>query len=146
MPDGLINLQGADPEICKAFQDRLKGQFKHDDSLGNNVRTGHTYPVYGGPAAEFIPFQLSAKDMEIIEQQKWFTKLVWSAFGVTPDQMGYTEDSNKAVSQTQTGVYKKKALTPLLKKIEYAINTQLLVELDPSGVLEFHFEDYDLDE
>ena len=147
MPDGMINLVGADQDITKAFQDRMKDKFKTTDGLlGNSRRVGHSYPVYGGPAASFIPFNLSAKDMEIIEQQKWFTKLVWSAFGVTPDEMGYTEDSNKAVSQTQTGVHKRKALKPLLKKIEYAINSQIMPELDPSGKFEFAFEDYDIDE
>ena len=146
-PDGLINLVGADQEIAKAFQDRMKDKFKTTDTLlGNNSRIGHQYPVWGGPDAKFVPFQLSSKDMEIIEQQKWFTKLVWSAFGVTSDEMGYTEDSNKAVSQTQTGVHKRKALKPLLEKIEYAINTQIMPELDPSGKLEFAFEDYDIDE
>lgn len=147
MPDGIVNLVGADEEVAKAFQNRLREKFTRTDSLGNNnVRKGHVYPVWGGPEVNFVPFQISSKDMEIIEQQKWFTKLVWSAFGVTPDEMGYTEDSNKAVSQTQTGVHKRKALKPLLAKIEYVINTQLMPELDPSGKLEFHFEDYDLDE
>lgn len=147
MPDGIVHLLGADPETAKSFQDRLREKFTAPDSLGNkNVRRGHVYPVWGGPEVNFVPFQVSSKDMEIIEGQKWFTKLVWSAFGVTPDEMGYTEDSNKAVSQTQTGVHKRKALKPLLKKIEYAVNTQLMPELDPSGTLEFVFEDYDLDE
>ncbi len=147
MPDGMVNLVGADDDIAKAFQERLKNKFTtKDDVLGFNRRLGHQYPVYGGPDAKFIPFQISSKDMEIIEQQKWFTKLVWSAFGVTPDEMGYTEDSNKAVSQTQTGVHKRKALKPLLKKIEYAINNQIMPELDPTGKYEFAFEDYDIDE
>ena len=146
MPDGIVHIMGADNDIAKAFQDRLTNKFKQNDSIGNSVRTGHTYPVWGGPEVNFVPFQLSAKDMEIIEQQKWFTKLVWSAFGVTPDQMGYTEDSNKSTGQTQTSVYKKKALTPLLRKIEYFINTQLMPELDASGKLEFKFEDFDMDE
>jgi hypothetical protein len=146
-PDGLINLVGADVEITKAFQERMKAKFKTTDTLlGNSRRIGHQYPVYGGPDAKFVPFQLSAKDMEIIEQQKWFTKLVWSAFGVTPDEMGYTEDSNKAVSSNQSSVHKRKALRPLLKKIEYAINSQIMTELDPTGKFEFAFEDYDIDE
>lgn len=146
-PEGIVNIVGGDVDTCIAFQDKLKGKFKADDNLlGYNRRIGHTYPVWGGPAVNFIPFQLSAKDMEIIEQQKWFTKLVWSAFGVTPEEMGYSEDSNRAVSKTMTGVHKRKALKPLLKKIEYAINTQLMPELDPSGIFEFAFEDYDIDE
>jgi phage portal protein BeeE len=145
-PDGLLHLAGADQEIAEAMQQRMANKFRVKDGLENERRIGHRYPVYGGPEANFIPFNLSAKDMEIIEQQKWFTKLVWSAFGVTPDEMGYTEDSNKAVSQTQTGVHKRKALKPLLKKIEYAINSQLMPELDSTGKFEFAFEDYDVDE
>lgn len=146
MPDGLVHLAGADQETAQAFQERLKAKFTTRDSIGNDSRVGHVYPVWGGPEVNFVPFQMNSKDMEIIESQKWWTKLVWSAFGVTPDEMGYTEDSNKAVSQTQTSVHKRKALKPILKKIEYAINTQLMPELDLTGKLEFAFEDYDLDE
>lgn len=145
-PDGLLHLAGADQEIAEAMQSRMSNKFRMKDGLENERRIGHRYPVYGGPEANFIPFNLSAKDMEIIEQQKWFTKLVWSAFGVTPDEMGFTEDSNKAVSQTQGGVHKRKALKPLLKRIEYVVNSQLMPELDPSGKYEFCFEDYDIDE
>jgi hypothetical protein len=146
MPDGILNLVGADEDVTKAFQARLKEKFTSRDTLGNDSRVGHVYPVWGGPEVNFVPFQINARDMEIIEQQKWFTKLVWSAFGVTPDEMGYTEDSNKAVSQTQAGVHKRKALKPLLTRIEYAVNNSLMPELDPSGLFEFKWEDYDLDE
>ena len=145
-PDGIIQLTGADAEIAKGYQERIKDKFKVNDVLGYSKRIGHQYPVYTGPEAKFIPFQLNAKDMEILEQQKWFTKLVWAAFGVTPDEMGFTEDSNKAVSQTQSALHKRKALRPMLKKIEYTINTQLMPELDPSGLYEFCFEDYDIEE
>lgn len=145
-PEGMIHLSGADQDITKAFQDKMKSKFQVNDALGYTRRIGHIYPVYGGPEAKFVPFQLSAKDMEIIEQQKWFTKLVWSAFGVTPEEMGYSEDSNKAVAQNQSMVHKRKALRPLLKRIEYVINTQLMPELDPECVLEFKFVDYDIEE
>lgn len=147
MPDGLVHLQGADAEITKAFQDRLRDKgTMNDQTLGFRRKLGHQYPVYGGPAAEFIPFQLSSKDMEILQQMKDFNKIVWRCFGATPDEMGETEDSNKAVSQTQTAVHKRKALKPILRKIEYAINNQIMTELDPSGKYEFAYEDYDLDE
>jgi phage portal protein BeeE len=145
-PDGLINLVGADQDIVDMFKERMKDKFKTTDNLGYNKRIGHRYPIYGGPAATFVPFSVSSKDLEIIEQQRWFTKLVWIAFGVSPDQMGMTEDSNRSVSNVQTTIYKRKTLRPLLKRIEYAINTQLMVELDPTGVLEFKFDDYDVDE
>lgn len=144
-PDGLISVPGAEQDQVEAMQRRMDSKFRNVDQLGNTVRIGHQYPVTGTDA-KFVPFTLSAKDMEIIEQQKWWTKLVWTCFGVPPDEMGFTEDSNKAVSQTQTGAHKRRALTPMLKRIEYAINTQLMPELDPTGIFEFHFEDYNLEE
>lgn len=145
-PEGIINLQGAEQDIAEVFQQRLSNKFRIKDGFGNERRIGHRYPVYGGPGVDFVPFQLSSRDMQILEQQKWFIKLVWASFGVPPDEMGFVEDSNKAVSQTQASLAKRKALKPILKKIEYAVNTQLMPELDPTGVLEFAFEDYDLDE
>lgn len=145
MPDGIVALPGSEQDQTDAFQARMNNNFQTTDALNNVVRVGHRYPVVGSDA-KFIPFSLSAKDMEIISQQQWFTKLVWTCFGVPPDEMGYTENSNKAVSQNQTSAHKRRALTPILKRIEYAINTQLMPELDQSGKFELHFEDYDLDE
>jgi len=146
LPEGMIHLAGADDDIVKAWNARMQEKFKFTDELDNKRRVGHVYPVYGGPAADFIPFTLSAKDMEVLEQSKWWIKMVWMCFGVTPDEMGFTESSNRSVGETQGAVHKRKALRPLLKKIEYSLNTQILPELDPSKMFEFAFEDYDLDE
>jgi len=76
--------------------------------------------------------------------------------------MGFTEDSNRATGQTQSSVFKRKAIKPLLKLLEYHINSQIMPEFFPTGnkgpdgmyeipdfgdvPLQFCFDDYDLTE
>ena len=147
VPDGIIHLPNADKATAKSFASRLLSKFKKVDELGNKTRVGHQYPVWSGEQVpSLIPFMLSAKDMQILEQQKWFIKLVWACFGVTPDEMGFTEDSNKAVAQSQSAVHKRKAVQPILDTLQYHYTTQILTEFDPQGRLEFVFDDYDVDE
>jgi len=145
VPDGIVHLPNADKTTAKTFASRLMAKFKKVDNLGNNTRVGHQYPVWAGEQAPgFIPFMLSSKDMQILDQQKWFIKLVWACFGVTPDEMGFTEDSNKAVSQSQSEVHKRKAIQPILETLQYHYTSQILTEFDPQGRLEFIFDDYDI--
>jgi hypothetical protein len=98
--------------------------------------------------AKFTPFQLDPKTMDIIAQQEWFAKILWACFGVTADEMGFTQDSNKAVSQTQTAVFKRKAVRPMLALIKYHIDKEIIAEWGEEAFksLEFKWDDYDLNE
>ena len=143
--DGIVHLPNADKNTAKSFSQRLMAKFKKVDSLDNKVRVGHQYPIWAGEQApSIIPFSVSAKDMQILDQQKWFIKLVWSVFGVTPDEMGFTEDSNRATGIAQVEVHKRKAIQPLLETLQYHYTTQILTEFDPMGRLEFIYDDYDI--
>ena len=66
-------------------------------------------------------------------------------FGISADDMGFTEDSNKAVSDSQSKKYAKKAVRPILNLIAERINMEILPEFDAKE-LAFRFDDYDLDE
>jgi len=155
MPEGVISLLGANQQHVEQFRENFEAQFKYKDSMGNKRKKFFTYPISTSEVA-FTPFQLSAKDMEIITQQEWFTKLVWMCFGVTADEMGFTEDSNKSVGESQIKVFKRKALKPLLNVLKYHFDSQIMPEFfnDGSGEipdfgdtpLEFVFEVTDHDE
>jgi hypothetical protein len=95
--------------------------------------------------------------MQILEQQQWFIKLVWAVFGVTADEMGYTFDSNRAISEQQSLVTKRKAIRPVIDLIERHLNTEILPEFFSEGESDFvkvvrscpvvfSFKDYDADE
>jgi phage portal protein BeeE len=145
MPEGIMSIQGASPDELKAFKERFEGQFrKQDEITGFWRKIGFKFPFTNRPA-EFIPFQLDPKTMQVIEQQTWFTKVTWSCFGVTPDEMGFTDDSNRATSESQTEVGKRKAIKPLMNLIEYHINQEIIPEFGTVD-LKFQFDNYDINE
>lgn len=151
MPDGAISLPGATPEHVKQFRANMENQFRFTDDLGNKRKRFWKHPIATTPV-EFTPFTISAKDMEVLSQQKWFTKIMWMAFGVNADEMGFTEDSNKSDGENQIKNFKRKAIKPLLDVISYHLNTQLVTEFFPDMEnfgdipIEFAFDEYDVTE
>lgn len=154
MPDGAIELLGANKDQIDNFRANFEAQFKTTDEFGNERRIGHKAPI-SSTEVKYVPFQLTAKDMEIIAQQEWFTKVLWMCFGVTADEMGFTENSNRATSEQQSKLVKRKALKPLLRMIAYHINQQIMPEFfgtlnDEVSFdqipLEFQWDDYDIEE
>ena len=156
LPEGLVSIEGVSPEELEAAKERWQDKFQIKDALGNTRRIGSKFPFTTGKAS-FVPFKFSTKDMEIIEQQKWYTKIVWMAFGVTPDEMGVTEESNRAVAFEQSKVFKRKALRPLTNLLAYHFTTQLIPEFfvdkfktweeaQDNSPLVFKFKHYDIEE
>ena len=154
MADGAIQLLGAGKEQIKQFRENFESQFKYIDELGNKRKRFFKIPI-SSTEVKFTPFQLSAKEMEVIAQQQWFTKVLWMCFGVTADEMGFTETSNKTNGEQQVKNAKRKALGPLLQVIQYHLNTQIIPEFfstpdefksfDEVPVM-FEFDIYDVDE
>jgi len=148
MPEGIITLIDANQEQITAFRKRMdKVTRVEDKATGFWRKIAFKIPIVS-KESKFTPFQLDPKVMQILEQQEWFTKIVWMCFGITPDEMGFTESSNKAVSQTQFQVYKRKAIKPVLEVIKYHINMEIIPEWGEIAFesFEFKWNDYDLDE
>lgn len=155
MPDGVIQLLGADQQKIQQFRQNFDSKFKFLDAQTNKVRKKFfTYPITSVPV-QFTPFMLKPADIELIAQQEWFTKVLWMSFGVNASEMGFTDTVNKASSEEQGKIYKRKALRPILKTLKYFIDCQIMPEFynkngaipDFSDIpLEFVFEDYDFDE
>ena len=155
MPEGVIQLLGAQQAHIQQFRENFEAQFKFVDDMGNKRKRFYSYPITSAEV-KFTPFQLSSKDMEVIAQQEWFTKIMWMCFGVNADEMGYTESSNRAVGAEQIRTFKRKAIKPLLDLIAYNINTQILPEFyvknkeenleDVECPLYFEFDTYDIEE
>lgn len=148
MPEGILSIVGADPAQVKRIREKLTSRVQTTENLfGKKRRVGFRIPVTNMPA-DYKHFSLDPKAMEIISQQQWFTKLVWACFGVTPDEMGFTEDSNRSTGQVQHKVYKRKAVRPMLGTIKYHIDKEIIPEWGEEAfkALEFQFDDYDLDE
>lgn len=145
VPDGVVQLLGANSDDIKAFRERWQAEFVEKDIFNNERKKFFKFPI-SNTEVKFTPFVFDPKQMQVLEQQAWFWKLACACFNVTPSEMGFTEDSNKATEINQSSVFKRKAIQPLLQEIEYKINLQIMPHLDPTSKYKFKFDEYDIQE
>jgi transcription antitermination factor NusG len=144
MPEGFMSVLGASTTEIRATKERFESQFREKDkNTGFFRRVAYRLP-WTNHEVKFTPFQLDPKTMQVIEQQQWFTKIVWACFGVTPDEMGFTDNSNRATTENQSALAKEKATKPILNLLAYHINQEIMPEFE-SNDFEFKFVDYNLD-
>lgn len=144
-PEGIINAVGATKKDLK----KIKSQLNHSirtpkDGFGMSRRVGFRMPVVNMDNIDFVKLNLSSQEMEIIEQQKWFTKVFFMRFGLNADEMGFTDDSNRATSTQQTKNARKKALAPIFQKIANMYNYHVVPEFEFGKFFDFKFDFYDV--
>ncbi len=146
-PEGIINAVGATKKDLKKIKMQLDHSIKTPrDAFGMSRRMGYRMPIVNMDNIEFIKLNLSSQEMEIIEQQKWFTKILWMRFGLNADEMGFTENSNRATSTQQTYNSIRKAIKPIYVMLENAFTYDILSEFPGCEDLEFKFDFYDVNE
>ena len=79
MPDGVIQLLGADAGQIKQFRENMENQTKFTDDLGKKRKIFNKAPI-SSTEVKFTPFQWNSKDMEVMAQQEWFTKILWMCY------------------------------------------------------------------
>lgn len=144
IPTGMLVMLDANKDQIDATRQHFQTHTQQQDMYGNNVKKFFNVPI-SPKEINYVDFSFKAKDMQMLEQQKWYQQLVWSVFGVTPDEMGATSDSNRSTANEQSRIFKRKALAPIFKLLEYHFNTQLVWELDPTKSVQFKFDDYDIE-
>ena len=146
LPTGIIQILKGSKEQIDSTRQYFNQLINEKDDYGNSRHRYFNFPITN-TEVKYVPFTFSAKDMQMLEQQKWYQELVWAVIGVTPDEMGQVINSNRSTSNEQSRIFKRKALKPLLKLIEYQLNTRLVWEdLDPDMEVQFKFNDYDIEE
>ena len=89
----------------------------------------HKLLFHNVEGASFTPFNMTNKDMEWLEGQKWYFHLVFGAYGVSPQEVGFYENSNKSTGESQERITIKNAIKPYLVHIDAKINREILPEL-----------------
>jgi len=145
LPLGIVSILNANAEQIKGLREKLDTTILETDAF-QNTRTKFFKPPIVNTEIDYIPFNIDPQKMQMLEQQKWYQQLVWALLGVTPTEMGYIDDANRSNSVEQSKVFKRKALKPILKLLEYHINTQIVWELDTDREVIFEFDNYDIDE
>lgn len=127
IPKGIIGLDGSNTEEIKAFRDQWKEAQRKKDDVGNWKKDFHNVPIVN-KMPKFERIQFSNAELELIQQQEWFFKMVWACYGITPSELGYTEASNKATEIIQSQVFRRKAINPIVRLLEYKINHEIINE------------------
>lgn len=155
VPKGVIGLDKADADELNAFKEQWYDQTRTKDELGNFRKLMHKVPITNR-MPEFARIEFSSAELQIIEKQQWYTKMVWASFGITPTELGYTFDASGVSNQiVQSKVFRKKAIYPLLRILENRYNEDIISEFGYTTTMGknivvnkycFKFKTFDIDE
>lgn len=145
IPPGVLGFDGIDANDMKAFAKQWIESQKVKDENGFWKKAFHKLPMVN-KIPKFERLGYTNQELQIIEQQKWWAKLVWAAFGITSTELGFTEDAKGSANQiVQSSISKKRIIYPLLRLIEYHINSEIIPEFGYPGI-KFKFKIFDVDE
>lgn len=99
--------------------------------LWNNEYKGkpHQIGFINFPIENVHKLAESNRDLEWLDGQKWYFKLVFAVFGVSPTEAGFFENSNKGNDEGQERVTVRNALRPYLKPMERDHTTRMIPEI-----------------
>jgi len=137
IPEGVFSVADADNNIIEAFRERWKSQMTYQDKWGDDRRRFHIPPILNVKDLKWNPIQLSNRDLQMLETQQWWLKIVQAVMNVTPSELGFTESVNRATDLSQSEVFKRKGVKPLVDLLEFHITTEIVSEF--SEDLEFKF-------
>lgn len=102
----------------KRYQAYYEAKLRGARKFGKWLITG------GGATVKTIPF--TPQQMQWVDSQKWFAKIVFGIFKVTPSELGFTEDLNRATGIQQQNIHKSKAIKPILEMVEDHLNREVV--------------------
>ena len=132
LPDGLVFVKNASTDSLKKFKTEWKKSFKG---------RAHKLGFLSGESASLVELSKNLKDMQWLEGQKWYYHLVFGAYGFSPEEAGFFEDSNRSTSESQERVSMKNAIDPCLELNETKINREIIPEIlqKPDIKIKFKF-------
>ena len=129
LPSGMISVNGMNPEELERFRQyfrtEIKGRWHRVAVVNTDVK--------------YVPFALTNRDMQWLDGQKWYAKLVMAMFSITPTELGFTDDvraTGKAMG-AQEDVQKRKSTLPILRLVEQTINNFIISELSQNVMFQF---------
>lgn len=129
VPDAVVGVPMQSDQM-KAFQARWEQEIKGKP---------HKMLFHNTTGIDVKPLNLSNKDMEWLEGQKWYFHVVFGAYGLSPQDVGFYENSNRATGESQERITIKNAVRPYLDLIEKKINREIIPELVGHDELQFRF-------
>ena len=115
-PRGVLDLG---PNIQEDQMDRFRTYWQAE-----NQQQPHRTFVVGGASSgtKWTPIAITPKDMEFNTYMNWLLKIILAVFGVTPSEVGWTEEVRGAPATgqlLQSQAFKNKAIYPMMDKVSY---------------------------
>lgn len=111
------------PEI-KELDELKRQQAYYEAKLRGPKKMGKWLVTGGGATIKSIPF--TPQQMQWVESQKWFAKIIFGIYRITPSELGFTDEINRATGIQQMEIHKSKAIRPVLTLIEDMMNRQII--------------------
>lgn len=95
----------------------------------------------GGSGVKWIPISTSPKDMEMMNYLNWLMKIILMVFGVTPAEVGWTDDVSRAPAtgqMLQSLAFKNRAIYPMMTTVSHYLTECIINQ-------EFGYEDLQFD-
>ena len=132
IPDLLVSLPKVPTPELKKLKRAWNNQFK-----------GRPHPIgFVNWAIENVhKLASNNRDLEWLEGQKWYFKIVFGVFGVSSTEAGFFENANKSNDEGQSRVTVRNALKPMMSKLERLHTNRTIVEIlqDENNGLEFKY-------
>lgn len=120
IPAILIQLLKTDKEGLRKYKRQWDNEFE-----GKPHKTGLT----GLPIDKVHKLASTNRDLEWLNGQQWYKKIVFGVFGVSPTEAGFFENANKSNDEGQARVTVRNALKPYMKKLENSTTNRIFPEI-----------------
>lgn len=131
-PDLLVNLQGTQPNDLKAIKEAWDRGNKGVDNSGKTAFMSAT-------GMQAIMLNSSFKDMGFIELREFSNDTIRRTFGIPPELLGKSENSNRSTAETAYYIFATTVLKPRLMHLVSELNKNLipLITKDKNTILAF---------
>lgn len=86
----------------------------------------------GDQPAHLFPLVFNARENQWLEWQEYLARKIATVFQLSPQQLGITQDVNRATATTQQSIYEDTGLIPLLLLLEEYLNREMLFDFAPT--------------
>jgi HK97 family phage portal protein len=119
------------PDIIASLPKLPKDQLEALKRTWNNQYKGkpHQIGFINWPIDQFHKLSENNRDLEWLDGQQWYFKIVFAIYGVSPTECGFFENSNKSNDEGQERVTVRNALEPYLVKFENHLTNRIITEI-----------------
>lgn len=116
----------------------LKRAQMYKETLKGESNTGKWLITSGG--TKITPLQISAQNMQWIESSKYFQTLIFALYKLSPSQLGFQAETNRATALVDSQKYKQEGVRTILTLLENYINREIIWKYFGEDI-KFEFDD-----